>query len=136
MDFKKTIKFVLLLLAMYLLFPEFSGGIILSVIKFLFYMLLIYIAYVVINDGVNYIFKNWHKAHLLWIDEREHAKGHTLANLSRLDFLGATFRFIHYVKYNWRKILQSMWYEYLQNMIPILSFILIVIIVVVFLWFS
>ena len=120
-------------MAIVFLFPSFTGGIFLYIVKFLFYLLLVYISYIAINDIVNYISKNWRKAYLLWIDEREHAKGHTLSNLSRLDLLGATFRLFHYVRYNKRKIMQRIWLEYLENMIPILAFIFIAIIVIGFL---
>lgn len=136
MKLSKITKTGLFLFAMYWLFPTFDNGLIVGIIQVLFYLLLLYISYVAINTSVNYIIRNWSKAHLRYIDEREHIKGNTLANLTRLDFLGATFRLFHYVRYNKKRILTSMWYSYLENMAIVLTFVIGVIIIVGFIFFS
>lgn len=128
----KIIKFVLFGIAVYFLFPSFNNGLIIFVLKFLFYLLILYFIYALVNDIINYIVNNWQQAHLKYIDEREHIKGHTLANLTRLDFLGALFRLFHYIKYNRKKIMYIFWISFLDKIAITLTFILGFIIIVGF----
>jgi len=135
MDFEKIIKYVLLLSCMFYFFPSFSNGIFTFILKMMLYMFSMYICYIVINDSVNFIFKHWGKLHLLWIDEREHARRNTLAELSRMDLFGASFRLIHYINFNKKKMLQGMWYDYLENIAVVTTFILFFLIIIGFVLF-
>ena len=135
MKIKKIIKFVLLATCIVYFFPKFNNGIFTFVLKLFLYIFLMYICYVIINDAVNLIYKHWGKANLLWIDEREHARGNTLANITKMNFLGALFRFIHYVSFNKKRMLQEMWYGYLENIAVVLTFILVILIIVVFIFY-
>ena len=113
-------------------FPSWGGSIIAYILKFLFYIFLMYIAYALIDESINFITRNWDRAKLSYIDEREHVKGNTLANLSRIDLLGATFRLFHYIKYNKRRALQEIWFNYLSNVAIYLTSIGIIFIIILF----
>lgn len=116
MDVKKTIKTLLLLICVYFFFPSFTGGIFIFGLKFFLYCFLLFICSAVIHDSVNYIVRNWHKIHLLWIDEREHIVGNGISNLRRLNFLGATFRLIHYINFNKKRLIKELWFICLENL--------------------
>jgi hypothetical protein len=136
MNWIKTIKMLLMGFVFFYFFPNWTNNLITYILKFLFYLLLMYIAYSFINDAINYVVRNWKQAHLRYIDEREHVKGNTLANLTRMDLIGATFRLWHYVRFNKKRILQQMWYAYLENMAITITFIVMVLIVLGFIFYS
>lgn len=132
MKYAPTIKLVLFLGTAYYLFPSFGNGIGNFILGFIYYLLLLFISHAVINDGINYIAKNWGKMYLRWIDEREHIKGNTLANLTRLDFVGMIFRTIHYARFNKKRFMQEVWYNFRENMSIYLTFILFFFVVIGF----
>lgn len=124
MNYIKIIKNILTLFCVWYFWPSYNGSILKYILKFLGYLLLIYLFNALINDIVNWLEKNRKKVYLLWIDEREHIKGNTLSKITRMDFIGAVFRLIHYVKFNRRRIMQNMWYGFLENKAIYLTFII------------
>lgn len=129
MRLMKTIKFILLIICLVYFFPEFNNGIFLFVLKLLFYVFLMYISCVIINSLINELNKFLIKTKILWVDEREHAKANTLANLNRLNCIGVLFRLIHYYSFNKKRIIKKMWYNYLENITIILICILFFLII-------
>ena len=136
MKIAKIIKYILFIGLVYILFPKFNNGVITFIMKFIFYMLLLVIGNAIINDSINYITKNWRKTYLRWVDEREHIKGNTLANVTRLDFIGMIFRTIHYFKFNKRRFIQEMYYIIRDNIIVYFTFVFIMFIVIWFIIFN
>ena len=97
---------------------------------------MLYAAHITINDGINYINKNWRKVYLRYIDEREHVKGNTLAKVTRLGFIGATLRIWHHTIFNRKKYLQELWYNYLENVAIWVTAIIIILIMILFILFG
>ena len=130
MNYIKTIKFVLFLGSAYFLFPKLNNGLFTAILKLIFYMLLLFLSHAVINDLINYISLNWHKLYLRWIDEREHIKGNTLANITRLDWVGIIFRTIHYARTNKKRFMIEMWYNFLENIAIYLTIIFVLLFII------
>ena len=136
MNLIKIIKFLLMGTATIYFFPSFNNGLINFILKFLFYLLLMYIVHIIINDGINFIIRNWSQAHLRYIDEREHIKGNSLNNIFRMDFIGAMFRVFHYMRFNRKKIFQEFIYLMLENLAVVITTVLIFIIILGFIFYS
>ena len=136
MKFIKLLRNVLLLFCMWYFWPSYNGGVFRFLIKIFAYLLLIYLCNAIINDTFNWIEKNWKGVYLKWIDEREHIKGNTLAKVTRMDFIGALFRIIHFVKHNRKSIAQAMWYNFKDNLAIYLTFILGSLIIIGFIFIS
>lgn len=99
----------------YTLFPKWTDGLFVYILKIIFYMLLLSFGAIIIDSIVDYIVSNWRITYLSYIDEREHAQGNSIANVTRFNLIALVFRLFHKFSQNKTRFFYELYYIFLED---------------------
>lgn len=115
MRFKFIFKLVIFFVIAYYLFPTFNNGFVVGLLLFMCYVVIVGFVALLIDEVIDYLDNNWRKGYLNYIDEREHVKGNSLANLSRFDILGWGLRLFHKILRDRKRLIWELYYNFLES---------------------